>query len=73
MRYHAFDLSLAWIGHNATRYHDFNMLAHTLLYISFSLAWFWAICNALPRVKFIKFIKNIHIKIFSKKIDGNTW
>ena len=24
-----------WIGHNATRYHNFNVLPHTLLYIFF--------------------------------------
>ena len=48
--YHTFSLSLTWIGHNAMHYHDFNLLVHALLYISFSLAWFGAIFNALPRV-----------------------
>ena len=40
-----------------TRYHTFSL----------SLAWFGAIWNALPRVT-IKFIKNIYINIFLKKM-----
>ena len=40
-----------------TRYHTFSL----------SLAWFGAICNALPRVT-IKFIKNIYINSFFKKM-----
>ena len=41
MRYHAFSLSLTWIDHNATRYHNINELLHTLPYIfsNFSLVW----------------------------------
>ena len=38
------------------------------------LAWFGAICNALPDVT-VKFIKNIYINIFLKKITvmlGNS-
>ena len=48
-----------------TRYHTFYL----------SLAWFGAICNALPRVT-IKFIKNIYINIFLKKMTvtrGNAF
>ena len=40
-----------------TCYHTFSL----------SLAWFGAICNALPRVT-IKFIKKIYINIFFKKM-----
>ena len=32
-RYHTFSLGLTWIGHNATRYHNFNMLSHAFSYI----------------------------------------
>ena len=41
MRYHTFSLSLTWIGHNAKRYHNFNVLLHTLPYIfsKFSMVW----------------------------------
>ena len=41
MRYHTFSLSLTWIGHNAKRYHNFNVLLHTLPYIfsKFSIVW----------------------------------
>ena len=31
-RYRKFSLSLTWIGHNATRYHNFNVLLYALLY-----------------------------------------
>ena len=43
-----------------THYHTFSL----------SLAWFGAICNALPRVT-IKLIKE-YILIFKKKNDGNA-
>ena len=42
-----------WIGHNATRYHNLNTLPHALPYISLRFAWFWIICNALPRLTII--------------------
>ena len=29
-RYHTFSLSLTWIGHNARRYHNINVLLHAL-------------------------------------------
>ena len=32
-RYRTFSLSLTWIGYNATRYQNFNVLLHALPYI----------------------------------------
>ena len=32
-RYHKFSLSLTWIDHDATYYHKFSVLPHTLSYI----------------------------------------
>ena len=49
-RYRTFFLNLTWIGHNAMRYHNFNVLLHALQRVtSLSLAWFGAICNALAQ------------------------
>ena len=41
MRYRTFSLSLTWLGHNATRYHNFNVLPHAIPYIytQFSIVW----------------------------------
>ena len=53
-----------WIGHDATRYHPrYHMRYHTF---SLGLAWFGAVCNALPRVT-IKFIKKYILIFFLKK------
>ena len=30
-----------WIGHNATRYHNFNVLLHTLPYIFYKFSMVW--------------------------------
>ena len=35
-----------WIDHNATRYHNFNLLPYAFHTFYLSLAWFWAISNA---------------------------
>ena len=45
------------------------MLYHTFY---LSLAWFGAICNALPRVT-IKFIKKYILISFFKKNDDSAW
>ena len=41
MRYHAFFLSLTWGGHNATCYHNFNLLSHTIPNIFTQLSMVW--------------------------------
>ena len=40
-RYRTFSLSLTWICHNATPYHNFNVLLYALPYIfsQFSMVW----------------------------------
>ena len=30
-----------WVGHNTTRYHNFNALPHALLYIFSQFSMFW--------------------------------
>ena len=64
-RYSTFSLSLTWIGHNATQYHNFNVLLHALP--SFSLVWSGTICNALPRVT-VKFMEKYILIFFLKKM-----
>ena len=68
MRYCKFFLSLTWLDYNATRYLNFNVLRHALPYISLSLAWFGAICKALPPTRYRQIYKKININIFLKKI-----
>ena len=38
-----------WIGHNGTRYHNFNALPHALTYIfsQFSMVWGYLQCFAI--------------------------
>ena len=50
-----------WIANNATRYHNFNVCYHMRYHtFSLSLAWFGAICNALPRVTIRIVNKNVY-------------
>ena len=55
-----------WIGHDATRYHNFNVLLHALPYIfsKFSMVW-----GYLQRVttRYHQIYKKIYINIFFKK------
>ena len=46
-RYRTISLSLTWIGHNATCYHNFTVLLHAIpyIFIQFSMVW-----NYLQRV-----------------------
>ena len=57
MCYLIFSLSLKWIGHNATCYHNFNVLPHALPYIFSQCSMVW---GYLQRVT-IKFKKKIVI------------
>ena len=58
-RYRTFYLSLTWIGHNETFYHNFNVFLTHCHAFALNIALFAAIRNALPRVT-VKFI-NIYI------------
>ena len=42
------------------------MLSHTIPYISLSLAWFGAICNALPHVTVKFMLKHIYFSFLKK-------
>ena len=46
-RYETFSLSLTWIGHNATCYHNLNVLPQALPYIFFQCSMVW---DSLQRV-----------------------
>ena len=39
--YRTFSLNLTWVGHNATRYHNLNLLPHVVPYIftQFNMVW----------------------------------
>ena len=66
-RYHTFSFSLTWIGHNAKRYHNFNVLIHGLPYIfsKFSMVW-----GYLQRVttRNHEIYNKTHINTFFKKM-----
>ena len=66
MHYRPFSLSLTWVDHNATRYHNFNMLLHALPYIfsQFSVVW-----GYLQRVttRYHQIYKKVYILIFFLK------
>ena len=66
-RYHAFSLSLTWLGFNATCYHSFKVLPHALPYIfsKFCMAW-----GYLQRIttRYRQIYKKIYINIVLKKI-----
>ena len=51
-RYRTFSLNLTWVDHNATDYHNFNVLSHAMLYIftqfSMVLGLFTTRYDALP-------------------------
>ena len=67
MRYDTFSLSLTWIGHNAKRYHNFNLLLHALPYIfsKFSMVWGYWQCVT---TRYHQIYKKIYINIFLKKM-----
>ena len=71
MRHRIFFLILTWIGRNAMRYQNFNVLLHSLHYIlsQFSMVW-----GYLQRVttRYHQIYKK-YILIFFLKNDGNTW
>ena len=70
-RYRTFSLSFIWIGHNATRYHNFNVLLHALPYIfsQFSMVWGSLQCVTTSYRQIYK----KYILIFFKKRYGNAW
>ena len=50
-----------WIANNAARYHNFTVCYHMCYHtFSLSLAWFGAICNALPWVTIRIVNKNVY-------------
>ena len=63
-----FSLSLAWIGHNAMRYHNFNVLPHILPYIFSQFSMIWGNLQHAT----VKFIKKYILIYFLKKDDGNA-
>ena len=66
--YHTFSFSLAWIGHNAMRYHNFNMLPHALPYIFSQISMVWSYLQRVTTCYRQIFKKNY----FLKKIDGDA-
>ena len=64
-RYHTFSLSLTWIGHNATCYHNFSVLLHALPYI---FSQFSMVCGYLQRITSVtvKFIKKYILMFFKR-------
>ena len=63
-RYNTFSLSLTYIGHHGTHYHNFNTLPHALRYIFSQISMVeGAIYNGLRRVT-VKFIKECILTFF---------
>ena len=60
-----------WVGHNVTRYHNFNALPHALPYIfsQFSMVWGYL---QLVTIKFIKKYVNIFFKKKLTVTSGNA-
>ena len=82
-RYHAFSLSLTWIGHNATCYHNFSVLLHALPYIfsQFSMVWGYLQCvttrchQIYKKYILIAFLKNVGMQIaqIQANLKENIW
>ena len=71
-RYHTLSLILTRVGYNVMRYHNFNALAHALLYIFFGTCLFLGYLQMVT-TRYHQFFKgkiNIH---FFYKFDGNAW
>ena len=66
-----FQTLLIWIGHNATCYHNLNVLPHTSLYIFSEIC---LVLSYLQRVTiiFLKILIYIYIYKFFYKCDGNA-
>ena len=71
-RYHTFPLSITWIGHNAKRYHKFNVLLHVLRYIFSKFTMVWGYLQGVT-TRYYQIYKKIYINIFLKKNNGNAW
>ena len=72
MHYCIFSLSLMRVGHNTTRYHNFNVLPHVLSYIFTQLSIVW---GYFERVTTRQIYKKMYINTFLKKLRvtrGNT-
>ena len=67
-RYRRFSLSLAWVAHNVTHYHNFKVLPHQ--YHTFSLSfilWFWGYLQRIT-TSYRQIYKEKCISIFFKKL-----
>ena len=69
--YHTFSLSLTCIGHNAKRYHNFNVLLHVLPYSFSKFSMVWAYLQRVT-TRYRQIYKKIYINIFLKKNDGSA-
>ena len=66
-RYHTLSLSLTGIGQNATCYHNFSVLPHTLLYIFSQCSMVWGYLQRVT-TRYHQIYKNIYINSFFKKM-----
>ena len=67
MCYHTFSPSLTWIGHDAKRYHNFNVLLHTLPYIFFKFSMVWGYLQRVT-MRYHQIYKKKYINTFFKKM-----
>ena len=66
-RYHTLSLSLTWIGQNATSYHNFSVLPHTLLYIFSQCNMVWGYLQRVT-TRYHQIYKKIYINSLFKKM-----
>ena len=66
-RYRKFSLSLTYIGHNGTHYHNFKALTHALLHIFSQFSMVWGLF-ATVTTRYRQIHKKMYINIFFKKL-----
>ena len=60
----AFQTLQTWIGHNATRYHNLNVLPHALPYIFSEIFLVWGYLQRVTTRYHQFFLKNLNIYLF---------
>ena len=65
--YRTFSLSLTWIGQNAMRYRNFNVLPHALPYIFSRFSMVWGYLQRVTTVT-VKFIKKYILIFFYRRM-----
>ena len=71
MRYRTFSFSLTWLGHNGTRYHNFNVLPHAIPYIYTQFSMVWEYLQRVTTRYHQIYEKNVY-QYLKKKNDGNA-